>query len=788
VEHNAANQFRVISIVDCGDPNGEDDKVADIKIGRIVAATPDRFNSQDMYWGKSTMDIHAFARDSGMASILGGSKPDDVATTLYFLTDRDINTDVSSPWGSRQPMPHFKNEKRLYALPLTPRDSEKPPEGRFTGGGATELYVDELLERQNIIEAVLEGSGEDEEERRRLSKKFKPLAGAFGWADSFLKKKKRGPAEQKKRMTVEEATEDILEESNSAEKLQSASFPKDMDIDFGPEDLTFARKAYRLASIPQAEYLAIVSQTLDDGSLVLAKIIDGKPLLDLCMAGNFPSDKYDCHSFEGSPQQLVGLGLSTSRKHFYVTIAPTGGIKVVTNTVSGISSLLSDKAMQQSFADLEGIHLSIWPSLEYKQLYSDAWRLLRDYFYDTEMNGVDWPAVHERYFPLVSRCTKREELSDVLAQMASELSALHVFVHGGDTNDPMHGDADLKEAHEIASLGAVLERAPEWKGYRVVSIPERDPDFNVINGGYPVYSPLSDQTLRLSGQQGLKAGDIIVGVNGESLMRVADIHSLMRGMAGESLRLDILRLASGNQTGTETEEDKIDEGIAVESIVTVPLTANHVENLRYRSWEYKTQQLAEQLAAEAGFSVGYVHLESMSGAQAEDSFARGFFPNYNKDAFILDVRHNRGGSIDSWVLDVLQRRPWMYWQSRDYDPTNGGLAWDEQFAFRGHIVVLMDEKTSSDGEGVSRGISELGLGRLIGSRTWGGGIWLSSDNLLVDGGIASVRLFLSSASKSFGSNSSLCSSSACFSLFFRRPRLVYTAINSAGAVVLNNLV
>jgi hypothetical protein len=286
------------------------------------------------------------------------------------------------------------------------------------------------------------------------------------------------------------------------------------------------------------------------------------------VAGDFPSDKYECHNFETSSQRIVDVGLSTSRQHFFVSLYPTGGIKVVTNTVSGISSLSSDKVMQQNFADLEGLHLSIWPSLDYKQLYSDAWRLLRDYFYDIEMNGVDWPAVHERYFPLVSRCTKREELSDVLAQMASELSALHVFVYGGDTDDPMHGDAELNEAHEIASLGAVLERAPEWKGYRVVSIPERDPDFNVIDGGYPVYSPLSDQTLRLSGQQALKAGDIIVGVNGESLMRVPDIHMLLRGMAGESLRLDVLRLASGNQTVTETQEEKVDEGIAVESLIT----------------------------------------------------------------------------------------------------------------------------------------------------------------------------------------------------------------------------
>merc|ERR1719215_2064850 len=108
----------------------------------------------------------------------------------------------------------------------------------------------------------------------------------------------------------------------------------------------------------------------------------------------------------------------------------------------------------------------------------------------------------------------------------------------------------------------------------------------------------------------------------------------------------------------------------------------------------------------------------MSGPKSEDAFARGFFPDYDKDGFILDVRHNTGGNIDSWVLDVLQKQAWMYWQSRDSDITNGGEGWDQQFAFRGHIVVLIDEMTASDGEGVARGISELGLGRLIGTRTW----------------------------------------------------------------------
>jgi tricorn protease len=128
----------------------------------------------------------------------------------------------------------------------------------------------------------------------------------------------------------------------------------------------------------------------------------------------------------------------------------------------------------------------------------------------------------------------------------------------------------------------------------------------------------------------------------------------------------------------------------------------------------------------------------MTGAEGEDAFARGFYPDFDKDAMIIDVRHNTGGNIDSWLLSALERKAWMYFQGRATNITTGGLGWNEQFAFRGHVVVLIDEKTSSDGEGFARGISELGLGKIVGTRTWGGGIWLSSDNRLVDNGITSA--------------------------------------------------
>jgi hypothetical protein len=150
--------------------------------------------------------------------------------------------------------------------------------------------------------------------------------------------------------------------------------------------------------------------------------------------------------------------MSTSGNHFFLGYSPDGQYRVVKNTPAGVTQLLMDLTLDEKIVDADGLHLSIWPSLEYRQMYSDAWRMLRDYFYDPGMTGIDLPAIHERYLPLVARCTKREELDNVLSQMASELSALHVFVYGGKYDSPLHGDRSLARANQVTSLGAALER------------------------------------------------------------------------------------------------------------------------------------------------------------------------------------------------------------------------------------------------------------------------------------------------------------------------------------------
>ena len=293
-----------------------------------------------------------------------------------------------------------------------------------------------------------------------------------------------------------------------------------------------------------------------------------------------------------------------------------------------------------------------------------------------------------KYLPLVDRVTTRNELSDLIGRFVGELSALHTSVRGGDMRE---GQDDVS----VASLGARVFRDPEAGGYRIDYIYQSDPD-------YPdEMSPLADPELNIS------AGDVVQAVNGVSVLDVPDIGALLRNQQGKQV---LLTVWSGNES---------------RDVIVVP-TSNEY-NVRYNDWEYTRRQIVEQ---EGEGAIGYVHLRAMGGGNITEWY-RQFYPVFNRQGLILDVRHNRGGNIDSFILEKLMRQAWMYWQGRVGQPT-----WNMQYAFRGHMVVLVDQETASDGEAFADGFRRLGLGPVIGVRTWGGEIWLSSSNRLSDGGLA----------------------------------------------------
>jgi len=354
----------------------------------------------------------------------------------------------------------------------------------------------------------------------------------------------------------------------------------------------------------------------------------------------------------------------------------------------------TQQTLSERRIDLARWTFSIDPREEWRQMFVDAWRMERDYFYDRNLHNVDYQGLLERHRPFVDRVSDRAELNDLLAHLVGELSALHTFVRGGDLRQPTDSVAP-------GSLGARLVRDEAKGGYRIEHIYRSDPEYP--EGQSPLGKPNS----------AFREGDIIATVNGVPALSVPDPSLLLRNTAGQQVLLEV-KPAAGGATRKE---------------IVVPITPGAESDLRYAEWEY-TRRLEVEKAGKK--EIGYVHLRAMGGDNYTE-WVKNFYPVFDRKGLIIDVRHNRGGNIDSWILEKLLRRAWFYWQGRVGNPT-----WNMQHAFRGHMVVLCNERTASDGEAFSEGFRRLGLGKVIGTRTWGGEIWLSSSNVLVDRGLASA--------------------------------------------------
>jgi tricorn protease len=353
--------------------------------------------------------------------------------------------------------------------------------------------------------------------------------------------------------------------------------------------------------------------------------------------------------------------------------------------------------LDKAQVDLSAWTFTVNPREQGQQMFREAWRLERDYFYDPKMHGVDWPAMLEKYRPLSLRVTSRGELDDLLGQMVSELSALHTFVGGGE-----HRKGD--DAIEVASLGAVLARDEAAGGWRVERLYRSDPDEPSAAG------PLAAPGVNVG------EGDVIESVNGVAISTAAEPARLLRNQAGKQVLLSV------KDAKTRKSRD----------VVVTPISPDKDADLRYGDWEYSRRLAVEE---KGKGEIGYVHLRAM-GSGDYTQWARDFYPVFNRSGLIIDVRNNQGGNIESWILAKLLRKAWFWWQ-----PRVGGSFSNMQYAFRGHIVVLVNEGTASDGEAFAEGIRRLGLGKVIGTRTWGGEIWLSASNVLVDNGIATAAEF-----------------------------------------------
>ncbi|MBT7808756.1 peptidase [Candidatus Poribacteria bacterium] len=343
---------------------------------------------------------------------------------------------------------------------------------------------------------------------------------------------------------------------------------------------------------------------------------------------------------------------------------------------------------KSGWIDLGRIRASVDPRAEWRQMYREAWRLQREYFWTEDMSAVDWDRVYERYLPLLGRIGCRSEFSDLMWEMQGELGTSHAYEMGGDY--------PAGPNYPQGFLGADLGHDAEAGGYRIESIVHGDS-----------WDEASDSPLSRPGV-GVRAGDLLVAVGGQAVGEDRAPAVALVNRAGQETEITVKGQADGDEARRVTVK---------------PLGSEYAA--RYREWVVANRAYVHERTER---QVGYVHIPDMGG-KGYAEFHRAYLAELDFSALIVDVRHNRGGHVSPLLLEKLARKRIGYDRPRYGQP----MPYPGD-SVMGPMVALTDENSGSDGDIFSHCFKLMGLGPLIGTRTWGGVIGISPQSAFVDGG------------------------------------------------------
>lgn len=344
--------------------------------------------------------------------------------------------------------------------------------------------------------------------------------------------------------------------------------------------------------------------------------------------------------------------------------------------------------------NLQSMILKIDPQIEWAQMYREGWRTLRDWFYDENHHGQDWDTILKRYQPLADAIAHRADLDYVLSEIAGEINSGHIYVNSGDMPQATRLHHGLLGAEISAHKSGYIKIETIFKGE---------------NWHEDFRSPLSEPGVNAS------AGDYILQVNGRSVKDVMNFYELLENTQGKPVELVLSKSPSLKETWK----------------VTVTPIASET-GLRYLQW---TQSRAEYVDKLSNGRIGYVHLPN-THYEGNRSLFKNFLPQTTKEAMIIDDRYNGGGFIPEHMITWLARKPLNYWKRRGVEPTK-----TPQFAHDGPKAMLINGYSSSGGDALPYYFRQAGLGKLIGTRTWGGLIGISGNPGLVDGGAVIAATF-----------------------------------------------
>ena len=343
-----------------------------------------------------------------------------------------------------------------------------------------------------------------------------------------------------------------------------------------------------------------------------------------------------------------------------------------------------------------GLMVNRVPAEEWAQIFDEVWRRFRDFFYVENMHGYDWKALHDRYRPLLEHVAHRSDLNYVIGEMVAELNVSHAYIAGGDWETP--------DRPQVALPGAVFELDAAADRYRIAEI------FAGHNEEPRYRAPLTEIGVDAG------VGDYVLAIDGEELLGSDNPYRMLLHRADRPVRLTL-----NAEPAFEGARD----------VAFTPVTEER--SLRYLA---EVEDNRRKVSEMTDGRVGYLHIPDM-GAQGIQEFVKWFYGQVRKEGLVIDVRGNGGGNVSQMLIERLGRRILGTTFARTYDTPSTYPA----VAFHGHLVCILDEDSASDGDIFPYRFREAGLGPLIGKRSWGGVIGITSHGPLLDGGSVNVPQF-----------------------------------------------
>ncbi len=396
------------------------------------------------------------------------------------------------------------------------------------------------------------------------------------------------------------------------------------------------------------------------------------------------------YTFEGKKDDLIFRGLmggtlsADGKKFLYRSGETFGVIDLVPGQKPGDGAL-----------DLGGLEVKVEPLKEWRQIFDDGWRIYRDWFYATNMHGVDWRRMKDKYSALVPFISHRADLDYIFGELVGELNVGHAYVDWGAFERPKRIEGGL--------LGAEFKADPKAGRYVISKI------YKGQNWDEASRSPLTEPGINV------KEGDYVLSLNGQDLTLKDNPYRLLENTSGKKISI----VVNGQPTAQGARESWVK-----------PVKSE--QRLFYLDWVESRRALTDKLS---GGRVGYIHVPDTSVAGNQELF-KGFYAYAHKDALIIDERYNGGGFIPDVMVDLLGRRLLNYIAGRNPVMNN-----TPGYVHQGPMVMLINHSSGSGGDAFPYYFKKLKLGLTLGTTTWGGLVGLSGNPGFTDGSSISVPTF-----------------------------------------------